>query len=338
MPKHSFNTLMRRLSRAGFRQQFVTTALIPDWWEESYAKDPTLLPEIEILVARFLNAPLSVVRNVEEELMPPAYGGAQLRRVRDIDRSRLGPAIHTAIRVAEAVVRNLRCTRSEQAQLPDDALEWRRLLRSRRSGPVQLNDILCALWARGIPVIPMDMLPAPSFQGLACIVDGHPVIILGQKYDEPGRVAFLVAHEAGHIAAEHCSPNVPVLDQDKAIQDGSEVERVADLFARHLLVGDKTVKLPAQEQLDAKGLAQRAVDLESQTGVDAGFLIFGWAASTLNYAEASMAVKALYRSVGARRCVRRLFDEYVDPSSAAESDRALLRCVYGGPLPSAAAG
>ena len=37
MAKHSFNTLMRRLSRVGFKKEFVTAALLPDWWEESYA-------------------------------------------------------------------------------------------------------------------------------------------------------------------------------------------------------------------------------------------------------------------------------------------------------------
>ena len=52
MPKHSFNTLMRRLSHAGFKRQFVTTALMPDWWEDSYAQDPAVLPEVEIRVAQ----------------------------------------------------------------------------------------------------------------------------------------------------------------------------------------------------------------------------------------------------------------------------------------------
>ncbi len=336
MPRHSFNTLMRRLAHSGFRKQFVSTALMPDWWEESYAQDSTVLPEVEIRIARFLNVPLSVVRDAETELAPPVYGDAQLRRVRDIDRGRLGPAIHTAMRVAEAVIRNLRCTQSKPSQLPDNALEWRRILRSRSSGPVQLDDILCALWANGIPVIPIDTLPAPGFQGLACIVDGHPTIVLGQKYDEPSHVAFIVAHEAGHIASGHCSLRMLVVDQDKDIRDGSEVERAADCFAKRLLVGDETVTIPVQEQLDAKSLAERAVDLESEYGVDAGSLIFTWAASTLNYPAASLAVRALYRSTGARRQMRQLFDRYIDSGSASESDRTLLRCVYGGTEPPAA--
>ncbi len=336
MAKHSFNTLMRRLSQAGFKRQFVATALMPDWWEDSCAQDPAVLPEVEIRVARFLNAPLSAVRNGEVALMPPSYGDAQLRRVRDIHRDRLGPAIHTAIRVAEAVIRNLRYASLVETP-PTDALKWRRLLQSVEVGPVQLADILGDLWARGIPVIPLNMLPTPSFQGLACIVDEHPVIVLGHRYDEPGRVAFLVAHEAGHIAAGDCTPNAPVVDEDEDVQDDSDMESAADRFATRLLVGEENSAISEKEGMDAKELAQQAVDLESQTGADASSIIYAWAARTLNYATATMAVKALYRSVGARHQVRKLFDQYVDLDSAGESDRSLLRCVYGEPQPTAVA-
>ena len=328
MAKHSFNTLMRRLSRAGFKQQFVTTALMPDWWEESYAEDPDMLPEIEIRVARFFDAPLSVVRNVEAALIPPSYGGAQLRKVRDTSLHQLGPAIHTAIRVSQAVIRNMRYTRTAKIP-PNDAIEWRRLLQSGEDGPVHLENTLNDLWARGIPVIPLDVLPAPSFQALACFVGEHPAIVLGHRYDEPGRVAFLVAHEAGHIAAGDCSSDSPVLDENGAVQDNSDMERAADRFATNLLVGEETDIVSEYEELEAKDLAQMAVDLESRTSADASSLIYAWAARTLNYDTAAMAVKALYRAVGARYQARTLFDRYVDLESAGESDRNLLRCVYG---------
>lgn len=328
MAKHSFNTLMRRLSRAGFKRSFVSTALMPDWWDESCAQDPELLPEIEVRVARFLDASLSTVRNVDVPLRAPSYGNAQLRRVRNVDRDRLGPAIHTAIQVAGAVVRNLRCTRPVEIP-PADALEWRHLLKSDESGPIQLGSILRDLWAKGIPVVPLDTLPAPSFQGLACIVGDHPAIVLGQKYDQPGRVAFVVAHEAGHITSGDCSPNVPVVDQDGDVGDSSDMECAADQFAKRLLVGNDSVAIQVSEGLDAKRLAQQAFDLETQTGADASSIIYSWASMTLNYSVAAMAVKALYRSVGARLQVRRLFEQYVDPETAGESDRELLRCVFG---------
>ena len=328
MAEHSFKTLMRRLSTAGFKRDFVTAALLPDWWEESYAEDTAVLPEVEIRVARFLGVPMSVVRDIEVPLPLPSYADAQLRRVRDISRDRLGPAIHAAIQVAKAVIRNLDHPLSNGLP-PDDALEWRQMLRSDGGSPVELMGILGGLWERGIPVIPMDALPAPSFQGMASIVEGRPVIVLGHKYDEPGRVAFLVAHEAGHLAAGDCSTGMPVVDEDEAVLDVSGIERIADQFAKRLLVGGGDYSIPEEEGIDAKVLAQTAVDLEYHTGADASSLIYAWAARTLDYMTASMAVKALYRSTGARRQIKRMFDKYIDSDSAAESDRDLLRCVYG---------
>ena len=324
---HSFNTLMRRLSRAGFSKHFVSTALLPDWWQESSGKDPAVLTEVEIRVARFLNISLSSVRNAEESLGHQSYGDAQLRMVRDIDRDRLGPAIHAAIRVAEAVVRNLRTTTSVK-MLPVGALDWRSHLIAGGESRVQLGDMIADLWSRGIPVIHMDTLLKPSFQGLACIVGGHPAIVLGHNYDEPGRVAFLVAHEAGHIVAGDCSPNGPVVDEDEAIQDGSIIETAADQFAKLALLGEEAAEI-AEQEADPKRLAQQASQLEIETGADASSIIYSWAARTLNYAAAAMAVRALYRSVGARREIRNLFDQHVASDIAAESDRELLRCVYG---------
>lgn len=319
---------MRRLSRAGFKRRFVRLAILPDWWEEQCAEDPALLPDIEIRVARFLGLPLSAVREPGTKLAAPEYPGAQLRRVRDLARDRLAPALHSALRIGEAVVRNLRDPASTPVVLPCDGLVWREQIRADHRA-VQLDDVLGDLWLRGIPVIPLDVLPAPSFQGLACVVEGRPVIMLGHRHDEPGRVAFLIGHEAGHIAAGDCRPDQPVVDEEDEILDDAEMERRADRYATRLLVGDDAV--PSLEGVDFKQLASRAAQLERDTGADASVVLFAWAARTGDYATATMAVKALYRASGARRQLRRYFDRHVDLESAAESDRVLLRCVHGDP-------
>ena len=192
-----------------------------------------------------------------------------------------------------------------------------------------LDDLLGDLWRRGIPVVPLDVLPTPSFQGLACIVEDHPVILLGHKHDEPGRVAFFVAHEAGHIARGDCLPDRPVVDEEDLIVDETTMEQAADRYATEVLVGEASV--PPLEGNDFKELATRAADLERQTGADASILLFAWAAKTGDYAAATMAVKALYRGSGARQTLRAYFDRHVDLDSASETDRALLRCVHGDP-------
>ncbi len=304
-------------------------AILPDWWDESCVQDLTLLQDIEIRVARFLDLPLAVVRDASTALASPAYPDAQLRRVRDVDSKRLGPAIHSALRIAAAVVRSLRDSVPDPVVPPPDGLAWRDLIA--RAGPAAtLDEILDDLWLRGIPVVPLDVLPAPSFQGIACIVDSRPVILLGHKHDEPGRVAFLVVHETGHIASGDCVPDQPVVDEGDEVIDDSDIERKADRYATQVLVGADSS--PIVEQVEHfKELASRAAELETETGADASFIISAWAAQTGDYAKASMAVKALYRAVGARRKLQQHFVQHVDFDAANESDCALLRCVHGDP-------
>lgn len=319
---------MQRLSRAGFRKAFVHPAILPDWWDKECANDQDLLPDIEIRVARFLGIPIAQVKNAAQPLTSPQYAGAQLRRVRDIDKDQLAPAIHSALRIGAAVVRSLEAPVPPFQALPSSALVWRQQLQT-AGGPVALKHILDDLWMRGIPVVPLDILPSPSFQGIACIVEGRPIILLGHRHDEPGRVACFLAHEAGHISAGDCAPEQPVVDEEYDVIDDDNIERKADSFARKVLVGDS--EIPSLDAGDFKQLAKQAAALERSTGIDAGFIIFTWAAQTRDYVKATMAVKALYRAIGARRLLREYFDKHIDLDGANESDRALLRCVYGDP-------
>ena len=304
---------------------------MPDWWDNTCLQEPRLLEDIEIRVARFLGLSLEKVRDPSATLAAPAYPRAQLRRVKDIDRDRLGPAIHAALRIAAAVVRSLRDPATTVAVLPADGLAWRNQIQRPRLS-VSLHDIAGDLWMRGIPVIPLDVLPTPSFQGIAGIVEGRPVILLGHKYDEPGRVAFVVSHEAGHIAAADCAPDQPVVDEEEDILDDTSIERRADQYANHVLIGENNI--PRVDGTNFKDLASRASEIERQTGADASAVIFAWArrvATPNSYQTATLAVKALYRGAGARRLLRQLFDRHVDLTAATETDRALLRCIYGEP-------
>lgn len=319
---------MNRLSRAGFKSEFVFPAILPDWWDDNCSENPSVLQDIEIRLARFLSVSLEVVKNPNAVLAPPAYPEAQLRRVRDVDRDRLRPAIHAAMRIAGAAVRNLRDRENKPLVLPGDALVWRDLLMGSGS-KVSLDDITSDLWKRGIPVVPLDVLPSPSFQGMSCIAESRPVILLGHKYDEPGRAAFLIVHEVGHVVAGDCAPGRPVVDEEEEITDEADIERRADPYATRGLIGADTV--PEINGESFKELARNTSEIEDKTGADASTVIFAWARRTGDYATATMAVRALYRHLGARRQLRKLFDRYVDLSSAAETDRALLRCVHGDP-------
>ena len=325
--KHNFNTLMRRLAHAGFSKSFITTALFPDWWDSDCASDPTLLPDLEIRVARFLGASVAVIRDASIALSAPVYAHAQLRRVGNIEADRLGPAIHAALAVAGAVVRNLKKDVPGPAVPPQNAILWRKEILSTAARSVTLELLLTALNRRGVPVVPLLTSPEPKFQGLACLVEGRPVIVLGHQIKDPGRVAFIVSHEVGHIANGDCDADAPVVDADDEAKDTSSIERAADLYAIRTLTGrDKVQQVQAG---DFKVLAERAFQIESEDGVDAGVIIANWARRTRDYQAASMALKALYRSQGAGVLLAEHLTRAVDMQNASESDRILLRCALG---------
>ena len=292
----SVKTLMRRLSRAGFKKDFVQRAILPDWWSAECDEDPRLVQDAEFHAARFLRCSLSDLA-AARTLTSPQYPEAQLRRTGGTsrDRDRLRPAIHAAMRIAEAVVRNLQGVPAPRS-LPESGLDWRREIVDGQTAPT-LETIATQLWRRGIPVVPVDLLPARSFQGMACIVDDRPVILLGQKYDAPGRVAFFVAHEAGHIAAGDCTSG-PVVDGEDET-DLDDIELRADDYAGRVLVGQARADYSAN--IGYRDLAERAVGDERNYGADASFLIFSWARQTGDYKTATWALKALYRHEGARR-------------------------------------
>ena len=286
------------------------------------------MPDVEIRIARFLRLSLADVKNPDFSLTPTKYENAHLRRVRFIDEDRLAPAIHSALKIGAAVVRNLQNPESFQDAIPNAALAWRhQILKSQTN--VTLDKLLEDLWGRGIPVVPIEVLPAPNFQGMACIIENRPIILLGQRHDEPGHVAFIIAHEAGHIAAGDCAPGQPVVDEAGDVDDDADMEWDADNFAELVLLGSDSI--PDLIGVTYKQIAEQADQIEQGTGADASLIIFNWARQTLDYTTASMAVKALYVSVGARQNLRRHFDHHVNLDAASETDRALLRCVYGDP-------
>ena len=335
LTKRSIPLLMRRLRQAGFGSEFVSAAILPDWWDQSCLNQPELLPEIEIRVGRFLAVPLSTVSDPESTLEPPGVPRGRLRCVRDIGHDRLAPAIHAAMRIAGAVVRNLKEPVPARTPPPSDGLAWRQEIRG-LDGSLVLDTILEDLWTRGIPVVPAHLLPTPGFQGLAAVVEDRPVVVLGHRHDEPGRVAFRIAHEAGHIAKGDCTPDAPVVDEDEEILQDDEMEELADEYAVRALVGEAAIPVPSLSALgNFRDLATQAAAAARETGVDAGSIIFSWVRTTGDYATATRATKALYLATGATRILRQYFKRFVDVEGASLSDQELMRVIVPGSPPSA---
>ncbi len=319
---------MRRVSAAGFKPAVARALLLPDWWDDTCADDPALVPEIEFRVARFLGVSLAAVRDPRLSLAAPAYRGAQLRRVRNITLDRVAPAIHVGLRVAEATVRCWRGGAPMVDMPPIDPETWRQNI-PRTKGVVRLDGMLSDLWTRGIPVVHIETMPSPSFQGMVCLIEGRPVLILAHDFDEPARLAFIIAHEAAHAVFGDCAADHPVVDEDDSVEDEGNTERRADHYSIRVLAGPQ--RLPTLKSATPKNLARQASALERNTGVDASLIIRRWGKEHQKYDVATLAVKALYKATGGKRLIREAFDQHIDLEGASETDRALLRCIHGDP-------
>ncbi|MDP2316298.1 MAG: ImmA/IrrE family metallo-endopeptidase [Pseudomonadota bacterium] len=299
-----------------------------------------MIPEVEFRMARFLGVPLSVVRDAGAALQRPDYPGAQLRQVKDIGRDRVGPAIHLAMRVAEATLRSWRGGPPALDLPPQDPLAWRALLQQ-EGQVVRLRNLLPDLWRRGIPVIHLDKdaVPEPRFQGMACIVAGRPAVVLAHNLDEPGHLAFVIAHEVGHIAYGDCVEGQPVVDEDDRNPDDAEVERRADLYSARVLLGEGVPELTRGTHQE---LAEQASRIEKERVIDAALVIRRWgrlagrAGDEGAHALAARAVAALGRDKRGKVEIRRAFDQHVDLEAASDADRALLSCLHGDPEQDAA--
>jgi hypothetical protein len=321
----TFDNLIKRLSRAGFKKDFVREALLPDWWDESGADDPSLLPELEIRVARFFGVPVASMRHPRLELSIPNYPGARLRKVANLDRNRVKAAVHTGLQIAAAVVRSLRDSARAVRLPPADPMDWYREVQCAASR-FDLASIVNDLWERGIPVVHVDVLPAPKFQALACLVGGRPVIVLGHANDAPPRLAFHIAHEVGHVVHDDCGPDAPIIDEDESVVDSSTSEQLADEYAWNALAGGEPIgDVPTGDHRD---WAKMADEVGRQHSIDAGVVVWSWANRTKDFKTGQMALKALYRSQRGQRMLRAAFDRNVDLENAAETDRALLRCLF----------
>lgn len=334
--KRTTTSLLRRVARAGFPQPVLRETLLPDWWNPSCAKDPALLPEVEVRVARFLGVPLAQVQDPKQELKAPSYPSARLRKVKNIGEDRVGPAIHFGLRLASAVVRTS-SSRLPMLNLPPaDPVEWRRELTSANK-IIDLEVVADDLWRRGIPVVHVEISPSPRFQGLACIVDGRPAVLIGHDIDAPARLLSHAIHEVGHIVHGDCEAGAPVVDEDDEVRDRDEMEQRADQYALVTAVGrDRLPAAPSSE--DFKHLASVAARHARERRVDPGALLWAWAPQIRDYGRVTMALKALYRDRGGARILRRLFDQYVDIAAASDTDRTLLRSVKGDAERDAAAG
>jgi hypothetical protein len=345
----SFRRLMSRLRDAGFSKDFVERAILPEWWSSDMGRDTSVLPELEICVARFCGLPLATIRDAD---IPLEINVAQGPRLRSQSEG-VGAAVHAALAVAKAVVRNLSSTCPAYRPLPRDAEAFRAEAMHDREAPT-FKGIVEALWRHGVPVLHIDCLPSPKFRGMACRVGGRDVIVLSFATDSRPKLMFDLAHEAGHLANGHVSDDEPVLldsaegldslaeepwepsesweqeglfPQERASRPrGKKEEREADAYGRSLIGKLPSTLADIPRKAHAAVIARLLRGLAREHQIDAPYVAHQWGLKTREFARANRAIQIL-QGGHARGVILDEVAKYVDLDGASETDARLLGCL-----------
>jgi hypothetical protein len=268
--------LRQRLSEAGVNRKYLNSCILPDWWDDAAAQNPAGFSEVLLYIAHRLGLTVdSLTSKGELEF----YGvKAKFKKRADTTEDDLQLAKMIAFHAARVAAS---ACRTAVAPLPEAPEAIREQILQSGVPCVALEALLDYCWGHGIPVIHVGEFPAKAkkMDGLSARIDGRPVIVLSKNIRSKSAMAFILAHELGHLALGHLPADMDlILDQswDKNESDWEEEE--ANAFASHLLTGMKDPKFSAARNLNAEQLAAAATKLGNEHKIAPGVvaLNYGW--------------------------------------------------------------
>lgn len=278
--------LRRNLREAGISNDFITAAW-PQWWSEDAVGSPSAEAELRFSLARKLG--LSAVSLLRDEPTFVLRGRASFKRAnltRQIDEL----LVTTVARALAGLIAE--ATPTAYSGLPT-ASEARAAVLG-YTNFVSPGDLLTLCWAVGIPVVSQSVFPleAKRMDAMTVFVGGRPVILLARRTSFPAFLAFMIAHELGHIALGHVGEGEAVADFSthgrgdepdyRPTADTADPEEAdADAFALELLTGDPSfaVETP-RTRFNSAEAAEAVRQVSPGLGVDPGLIGLSLARST----------------------------------------------------------
>lgn len=273
--------------------------LMPEWWDDEAAEDEGGLLELQILLARRLNVSLA---SLQSQAPQPAFRETtqRFKTVHPDGSSQLAVAASIGHGLAQLLASA--CDKRVASAL--SAAELREELLAGNDSAVTLAGLCRWMWDHGLPVVHVtgwpDGLRRPD--AMCVRVGDCPVTMVVRKELHPPKLAYLVAHELGHIMAGHLDAvknavlvddTLPV-DAQQSVKDPDEIE--ADSFAMTTLGGNALLKLcrslvgPSYTELT---LAVAALRAAKGTAMEPGQVILGWGRLTEDWKLTNMALKYL---------------------------------------------
>ena len=317
--------IYERLRGLGFNTSFLRARVLPDWWADALAENPTNRALAEGAIARHLHFKIADLRDPNVELSLPKLRSVRLKRSRNVKYD----DIELAMLVAQHVVNLLAALLPpEKFRGPMDASAIRNKILTRCTC-VDLRGLVDFCWDSGIAVVHLGELPKKSkkFSGMALFCKSRPFIVLASGRDSPPWLAFHLAHELAHIMLGHVvEGGDPFADSNIDELDNDEQEREADRYACKILAGQEDPS-PKLQKWNAPKLAKVAEDFGQANGVDPGTvaLIYGRANGRMPVAQ--NALKILRRESGGRQMITEALRDRIVMEDLPESTARFLSLV-----------
>lgn len=311
--------LRSRLSEAGVKRKFLNETVLPLWWEDSFALTPGGLREAASYICARLGFSLRSMLDPKEKLVFSRQGGVKFKKAKGVTADEVCLATHLALGVARAVATAFAEKPACSTVPAPKALRDQLLAESERPW-VGLRDILKATWDLGIPVIHLRSVPtgAKKPDALTTMIGDRPVIVILNGRKSPSWVAFIVAHELGHIHGKHLKSGQTLVDEkiDSQTEEKEEVE--ANDFAAILLTGTSDLGLRSSSSLGARQLASQAKVFGKKYRIAPGVAALNYGFTTGLWPVANGAVTLLEKNDDAGRDLNKAMQEHLDPDDMSE--------------------
>jgi len=314
--------LRSRLSAAGVKPKFLNKVVLPSWWEDSIASTAGGLREAASYICAHLGYSLSSLLDEKQKLSFAHTGAVKYKKAKGVTNDDVTLATHYALGVARAVAAAM--TDLPAVTAVSSPEEWRKTLLALSEKPwVCLRHILKSAWELGIPVIHLKNLPegAKKPDALTTMVGDRPVIVVLSARKSPSWIAFIVAHELGHIHHKHLKPGQTLVDEkiDKTSDEKDESE--ANDFAVRLLTGFSDLGLNSTRSMGIPQLSSAAKTFGMNYRIAPGVAALNYGFTTGFWSVANGAVSLLEKNDDAAVDLSKAMKEHLDLNALSEDSR-----------------
>lgn len=325
---NSMTKLYQRLANAGFNRPFVRNIVMPEWWEDEIGETPAGYSQGVGLVARHLGLDVRTLYGDAGDIAYYNLGPKRFKKSLNVSEDDLNLAVCLAMRVAELAGY---ATPAPVNALPVSAKELRSHLLSLNTACVDLETLVEYCWTAGIPVLHINQFPAKAKkpQGLVVRIEGRPIIVLSDNHKSPAWIAFLLAHELGHVECGHLHDGEPHIDEDIEKKATSQEEREATAYGIEVLTGIPEIKYVGGPISTAGQLAKKAISQGKAGQIDPGALVLNYGKTTADWSRAMTALKSVEGDAEAAAIIRKRMSTALDWERLPEESQQFLRRMTG---------